>query len=373
MIDDKSLDFFRQLSESFGPSGFERDPARLLKGYVEQYCDKMATDKLGSLLFSKKGSSESPVVLLPGHLDEVGFLVAGISKEGFLMFSPVGGWFDQVLLAQRVVVRTSKGLLPGIVASKPPHILPQEERDKVVKQEKMYIDIGASTKEEAQEMGVRIGDPVVPDSSFSTIERPTVEEGARKGETILAMGKAFDERVGVLIAAEVVRRLSEGGIEHPNTVVGAGTVQEEVGLRGARTAAWLTKPDVCLTLDVDIAQDIPGIDPDKVLVKTGKGPSILTFDASMVPNQALKELVISTAEEANIPYQLSHMRRGGTDAGVIHLAYAGCPSLVLGIPTRHIHSHVGILSLEDVDNLINLLVAVIKKLDAKTVESFTAL
>jgi putative aminopeptidase FrvX len=155
--------------------------------------------------------------------------------------------------------------------------------------------------------------------------------------------------------------------------MGAGTVQEEVGLRGARTTAWLANADVCLTLEVDIAQDIPGIEPERALVRMGKGPSLLTFDSSMVPNQPLKELVIQTAREQGIPCQLSLMARGGTDAGVIHVTRVGCPSVVLGVPTRHIHSHVGILSLDDVAGLIDLVVALVQRLDHATVAALTAL
>ncbi len=373
MLRSSSLSFLGRFSDAFGPSGFERDAALLLKDYVSPYCDGVTTDKLGSVLFTKRGSSQAPVVLLPGHIDEVGFVVSGISKEGFLAFTTVGGWFDQVLLAQRVTVRTEKGLLPGVVSSKPPHILPPEEREKVVKLDKMYIDIGASSKEEALEMGVRVGDPVVPESGFTTIRKPVIEEGTVKGEATLAMGKAFDDRIGAFVAAEVVRRLAEERIDHPNTVVGAGTVQEEVGLRGARTTAWLADPDVCLTLEVDIAQDIPGVEADRALVKMGSGPSLLTFDSSMVPNQALKELVIATAREQGIPLQLSLMPRGGTDAGMIHLTRVGCPSVVLGVPTRHIHSHVGILHLDDVERLIDLVVALVRRLDESTVRGLTSL
>ncbi len=372
MLRKESVGFLRRLCDSFGPSGFEREPAKLLKEYVEPFSDELKTDKLGSLLFTKRGTCNGPVVLIPGHIDEVGFVISGISKEGFLLFCPVGGWFDQVLLAQRVLVKTNKGILSGVVSSKPPHILSPEERSKVVKQEKMFIDIGASNKDEVDEMGVRIGDPVIPDSKFSVIEKPILEDGKKIGSTSIAMGKAFDDRIGAFMAAEVVRRLTEENIDHPNTVIGAGTVQEEIGLRGARTTGWLADPDVCLTLEVDISQDIPGIEPDKVLVKMGEGPTVLTFDSSMVPNQELKELVIRTAEESGIPLQLSHMRRGGTDAGMIHVARTGCPSIVLAIATRHIHSHVGLLNLEDVENLINLVVELVKRLDEKTVAGFTA-
>ncbi|MCU0611782.1 MAG: M42 family metallopeptidase [Candidatus Eisenbacteria bacterium] len=373
MLSNESVEFLRRLSDAFGPSGFEREPGRILRDYVAPYCDQVTTDKLGSILFSKRGLADSPVVLLPGHVDEVGFVIAGISKEGFLAFTTVGGWFDQVLLAQRVTIRTAKGQLLGVVSSKPPHILPPEERDKVVKYDRMFIDIGASSREEAVEMGVRIGDPVVPDSRFETIEKPVIENGSVKGLSTLAMGKAFDDRIGAFVAAEVIRRLAVEKLEHRNTVMGAGTVQEEVGLRGARTTAWLANPDVCLTLEVDIAQDIPGIEPERALVRMGKGPSLLTFDSSMVPNQPLKELVIQTAREQGIPCQLSLMARGGTDAGVIHVTRVGCPSVVLGVPTRHIHSHVGILSLDDVAGLIDLVVALVQRLDHAAVAALTAL
>jgi putative aminopeptidase FrvX len=371
-----ALEFLRRLSDGFGPSGFEREVVKIVKDYVAPFADEITFDKLGSLHFSAKGPKGGPVVLLPGHVDEVGFVVSGINALGFLTFNPLGGWFDQVLLGQRVKVRTTKGLLPGIIAAKPPHIMNAEERTKVVTKEKMFIDLGCSNEREAREMGVRIGDPVVPDSAFSTIEKTVfrkegVGEEKNLGRTTLACGKGFDDRVGAFIAAETVRRLKQ--IPHPNTVIGAATVQEEVGLRGARTSAALAAPDVCITLEVDIAGDAPGIESHEAPSKMGLGPSLVTYDGSMIPNQPLKELVIRTAEECHIPLQLSQMRGGGTDAGAIHVHNVGCPSVVLSVPTRHIHAHAGILSLEDVDYAITLLVEVCKRLDAKTVESFTAI
>jgi putative aminopeptidase FrvX len=371
----KALDFLKRLSESFGPSGFETEPLRVVKQYVEPFADEIKNDRLGSLHFSARGA-RGPVVILPGHVDEVGFIISGINAQGFLTFNTIGGWFDQVLLGQRVRIRTPRGLVFGIIASKPPHILPPEERAKVVAKEKMFIDIGCSNEREAKEMGVRIGDPVVPDSPFSTFEKSVFRkmDGEEKnvGKTTLACGKAFDDRVGAFIAAEVVRHIKEKKIVHPNTVIGAATVQEEVGLRGARTSAFLAQPDVCITLEVDIAGDVPGIEPHEAPSRMGLGPSLVTYDASLIPNQALKELIIATAEERKIPCQLSQMRGGGTDGGAIHQANAGCPAVVLGVPMRHIHSHVGILSLEDIDNAVTLVTEVVCRLDSKTVESFTA-
>ncbi len=373
LIDQQALKFLEELTNSFGPSGFEREPARIVKQYMNKYADSMNTDKLGSLMFTKKGSAESPVILLPGHVDEVGFIVSNVNKNGFLSFNPLGGWFDQVLLGQRVWIRTEDNIIPGIIASKPPHLLPADERSKVVVKQKMFIDIGAANEEEARAMGVRTGNPIVPDSVFSTMTKKVFKDGKRKGTDTLAIGKAFDDRIGAFIACEVIRTLSEKGIKHPNTVVGAATTMEEVGLRGARTAAYVSKPDVCITLEVDIAGDVPGIEPNEAPTKMGAGVAITTYDSSMIPNQGLLEFVISTAEKSKIPYQLSGMAGGGTDAGMVHMVRAGCPSLVMGVPTRHIHSHVGILSLSDTEAAIKLIVELVKKLDKKTVDGFTAL
>ncbi|TET30471.1 M42 family peptidase [Candidatus Aerophobetes bacterium] len=369
----KSLQFLERLCNAFGPAGFEREPIKITREYIKSYVDEITYDKLGSLVFKKMGQSRTPVVLLPGHVDEIGFVISGINESGYLTFNTLGGWFSQVLLGQRVKIRTNKGEMEGIIAAKPPHLLPREQREKVVTKDKMFIDIGCANLDEAKEMGVRIGDPAVPDSRFSLMEKVVFKEGKKKGKVKLAIGKAFDDRIGVFVAAEVIRILFEERIEHPNTVLGAATTQEEVGLRGARTTAYVAKPDVCITLEVDISGDVPGIKPHQAPAKMGRGPSILTFDATMIPNQPLKETVIGVAEENKIPYQLSQTSRGGTDAGAIHIHGVGCPSLVVGVPTRHIHSHAGILSLEDVENCIKLIIEVVKKLDEKTVDEFTSI
>ncbi|MDA4136139.1 MAG: M42 family metallopeptidase [Thaumarchaeota archaeon] len=362
-VDADSFALLKSLSESFGPSGFERETASIVKEAGKKYSDEVSFDKLGSVVFKKRGKSDSPRILLAGHMDEVGFVVSGIEKEsGYLTFSPLGGWFDQVLLGHRVTVRTKKGDVTGIIASKPPHLLSADERDKVVKLDSMFIDIGATSKEVAEkEFGVRIGDPVAPLSEFIEV----------KGKTVV-MGKAFDDRIGTFVGLEVLKRLRVEKVQHPNTVFVAGTVQEEVGLRGAQTVANLISPDVAIALEVDIAGDVPGIRPQEAPTRMGKGVSILMFDTSMIPNQALKAFVIETAEKERIPHQLS-MVKGGTDAGRFHMNATGCPSIVLGVPTRHIHSHSAVADLSDVDSAIRLVVALIKRLDAKTVESFTRL
>ncbi|MBN1867647.1 M42 family metallopeptidase [Candidatus Sumerlaeota bacterium] len=370
-MDDSSLKFLENLCNACGPTGFEREPALVARRRVEKYCDEVSGDKLGSLLFRKTGARRKPVVLLPGHSDEIGFIVSGVSKEGFLHFNPLGGWPDQVLLAQRVAVMTRKGRVSGVIAAKPPHLMTEEERKQLVPLRKMFIDIGCSNPDEVREMGVRVGDAVVPESRFSTFVKPVFKDGKKTGEATLAMGRAFDNRAGLFVAVEAVRRLALKKIPHPNTVVAAATTQEEVGVRGATTTGYKVDPDVCIVLDVDIAGDVPGIAEHEAAARLGAGVSICTFDRSLIPNQALKELVISVAEKEKVPYVLTSMWGGGTDGGAIHKTREGCPTIYLGIATRHIHSHVGILDLADLERCVDLLIAVVRRLDGKTVASLT--
>ena len=283
-------------------------------------------------------------------------MVTSISKEGFLRFQSVGGWWEQVMLAQRVIVKTSKGDLPGVIGSKPPHILPPDERKKIVEKKDMFIDVGALSQEEAREtFGIRPGDPIIPDSSFRVMANPK-----------LLMAKAWDCRAGVAMFIEVIKRLANE--RHPNTIYGVGSVQEEVGLRGATTSSNYISPDIGFAVEVDIAGDTPGIKEEEALAKLGKGPSILLYDASMIPHVKLRDFVIETARQESIPLQLTSMAGGGTDAGRIHIHGRGVPSLVIGVPTRYIHSHQGIIHRDDYENAVKLMVAVVKRLDAITVQ-----
>lgn len=361
MLNNESLQFMKELMEEFGPSGFERSVSILCKKFMEPYFDRIIADRIGSLTFVSAGSADRPRVLLAGHVDEVGLIISSITDEGYLTFNPLGGWWSQVLLGQRVIIRTRQGDILGVIAARPPHILPEEERKKVVELKDMFIDIGATSKEEAEATSVKIGDPVVPWSPFSLLQDGRV-----------AMGKAFDDRIGAFILMETIKRIKEQGISHPNTVYGAITVQEEVGLRGAQTVSHVVDPDVALVLEVDIAGDVPGIKPQEAATRMGRGPGLVTFDRSMIPNPSLKEFIVNVAKQAQIPLQLSQMYGGGTDAGRIHLHKSGCPAAVITVPTRHIHSHVGLLSLKDTENAIRLTIELIKRLDLKTVEEFTS-
>ena len=354
-MDKPSLAMLKELTEATGLPGYEGDiraiVARRVKGL-----GTVSADNLGSIICAKKGSAASPRIMVPGHMDEIGFVVGGINDEGFLRFSPLGGWWDQVLLAQRVVVTSRKGDHVGVIGSKPPHALDPEERNKPVKRQDMFIDIGAKDKKEATgKLGVRIGDPVVPICPFTPMANKK-----------LLMGKAFDDRVGVAIAIDVLRKLK--GVKHPNTVYAAGTVQEEVGTRGAKTAADAVNPDVAIVVDVGLASDTPGWKgEDKEKGTLGKGPQICFLDGGMIPNLRLRDFFVDLAEEKKIPYQISMLERGATDGRPIHLHGIGVPTVYIGIATRYIHSHAGILHADDYDNAVRLITEAVKRLDAKTV------
>ena len=349
---DRTLDFLKELVDAHGAPGFEDDVAKVMQKHMKGV-GEFSKDRLGSFICEKKGDSKGPKVMLAGHLDEVGFMVRSITKEGFIKFLPLGGWWGHVVLGQRLIIRTRKGDILGVVGSKPPHELREEDRKRVLEIKDMYIDVGAASDWDVQKkLDIRPGDPIVPDSAFAVMANPN-----------LLLAKAWDNRIGCALAAETARRLV--GQKHPNTVYAVATVQEEVGLRGAKTSASKIRPDVGIALDVGIAHDTPGTEGDE---KLGGGPLIVIYDASSIPNRRLRDLVIDTAKANKIPLQFEAVERGGTDAGRIHLSGEGVPTLSMGVAARYIHSHISIIDRRDYEATVKLLVAVVKQLDRKTVE-----
>lgn len=354
----EKLTMFKELTEAKGISGNEKEAREVMKKYIEPYATEVFKDHLGSLIAKKVGQEDGPKVMVAGHLDEIGLMVTRIDDNGFLYFQTIGGWWSQVMLAQRVTVCTQKGDIVGVIGSKPPHIMPAEARRKPYEIKDMFIDIGATSKEEAESFGVRPGDSVVPYFEFQPM----------KNEKLL-LAKAWDNRVGCAIAIEVLKQLKDA--DHPNVVYGVGTVQEEVGLRGAKTSTNMIEPDIGIAVDTGIAGDTPGISPNDADSKIGKGPQIIIYDASMVSHKGLRDFVIKTADDNNIPYQYASIAAGGTDSGSIHLTANGVPALSIGIATRYIHSHAGIIHEDDFDNAVKLIVEVIKQLDKDTVHKIT--
>ncbi|MDR5683858.1 MAG: M42 family metallopeptidase [Armatimonadota bacterium] len=353
-----TMQMLREITEAPGVPGFEEPVRQVMHKYLSPL-GEILHDRLGSIVARKEGSAAQPKVIVAGHMDEIGFLVTRITDEGYVKFQTLGGWWSQVMLAQRVQVLTRRGPVLGVIGSKPPHILQEEERKKAVEIKDLYIDVGASDREEAQRFGIRPGDPIVPTTPFTVMRNDR-----------LLMAKAWDNRFGCAAMIEILRALQD--IDHPNTVYGVGNVQEEVGLRGAQTTAHLVQPDIGIALDTGIAGDTPGIKPDEAQGKLGRGPVIFLYDGSMIPHVRLRDLVIEIAESEGIPYQFDHVARGGTDAGKIHVFGTGVPSIVIGAPVRYIHSHNAILHRDDFDNAVRLCVALIQRLDRATVERIAA-
>lgn len=355
---DETITMLKRLTDAKGVPGNEGEVRELMREYMTPYANEVTVDGIGSLIAKKVGKEDGPKIVVSGHLDEVGFMVTRIDSKGFLWFQPLGGWWSQVLLAQRVTIVTQKGDLTGIIGSKPPHILTAEARKKPVDLKDMFIDIGASSAKEAEEWGVRPGDMVVPYFEFTVMNNEK-----------LLLAKAWDNRIGCAIAIDVLKQLD--GMDHPNIVYGVGAVQEEVGFRGAKTSTFAIKPDIGFAVDVGTAGDTPGVSDQESQGKLGNGPQIILFDASMISHKGLRDLVVQTAEEFSIPYQYESIPGGGTDAGAIHLTANGVPALAITISTRYIHSHAAMLHRDDYENTVKLLVEVIKKLDRETVDTLT--
>jgi endoglucanase len=351
---DKTEILLKELTEAHGVPGYESDIREVISKYLK-HLGAISKDNMGSLICKKSGKSTEPKVMLAGHMDEIGFMVKHISSDGFIRFTTLGGWWDHVLLGQRVVLKTHKGDVLGVIGAKPPHLLSQEERTKLLQRKSMHIDIGSTSEKDIEKAGVRVGDPIVPVSEFSILANPRTY-----------MSKAFDDRVGCAVVIKALETLPAGS--HPNTLYGVATVQEEVGVRGASTSVEMVSPDVAIILESDIAGDVPGIKPDESSTRLNGGPSLLLYDSRMIPNLKLRDLVVDTAKKSKIPLQFTTMEGGATDGSVIHLHKNGVPTVVLGVPTRHIHSHNAIIHRNDFDNTVKLLKAVVGRLDKKKVD-----
>ena len=340
-------ELLKKLSNAPGVSGFENEVRDLMTGELNEYVDEISIDNMGNLIAIKKGDPGNKKVMLAAHMDEIGLMVRFIDKKGFIKFSKIGGINDQMLLNQTVYIQSAKGNVTGVIGSKPPHKMKAAERKKILEFEDMFIDIGASSKDDALKR-VNIGDPIIIQQEFKELDNN------------LVMGKALDNRVGCAILIEVLKQ-----VESEATLYGVGTVQEEVGLKGAKTSAFGINPDMAFALDVTISGDHPGIKEEDAPSQAGKGPAIILTDASgrgLITHPQVKELLISTAEEEGIPYQLEVSDGGTTDATSIHLTREGIPTGVISPASRYIHTPVSVVNLDDVENVVKLILAVLKRI-----------
>jgi putative aminopeptidase FrvX len=332
-------DLLERLSNAHGASGYEGNVRQIIEEEVKPYVDEVKTDKMGNLIATKRGGA--PAVMLAAHMDEIALMIKYVDDKGFVYFTKSGGWFDQTLLNQRMIVHTEMGKLYGVIGSKPPHVMKEEDKNKPIKAEDMFIDVGATSREDAGKMGVKIGTPLTLDTEFKPLGNDRVT------------GKAFDNRAGCAMLIWGLREMKD----IKATVYAVFTVQEEVGLKGAKTSAFGLNPDVALATDVSYTGDHPGIEKKQSAIEIGKGPSITVSDAEgrgiIVPEIVLRWLK-EAAESNNIPYQLEVGAGGTTDASAIHLTRDGIPSGVISPPTRYIHSPVSVLSMSDLENSAKL-------------------
>ena len=338
-------DNLERLSNACGVAGRETEVRDLVAELLKSYTDEVVVDKLENIIAIKKGKKNQPKIMLAAHMDEVGLMVKHITKEGFIKFTKMGGIDDRILLAQKVNVYTDKGTLPGVIGSKPPHIQKEEERKKIVAYDELFIDVGAENREDAQQMGIKIGDAVGFEGKYTKLYKDIV------------MGKAFDNRAGCAVMIETLKQLEKTDC----TVYAVGTVQEEVGLRGAATAAFGIEPDVALALDVTVAGDVPGVREFDTSVKMGRGPALTVTDSGLITHPKVLRWLLDTASENKIPYQLETGLMGTTDAARISLTKQGVPSGTISVPTRYIHSPLGLISLKDAENAVKLAVAAIRR------------
>lgn len=349
----ETLELFRMLTELPGAPGNEYQVRAFMREQLAPHADEMIQDGLGGIFGVRHGEENQPKIMVAGHMDEVGFMVTGITANGMVRFQPLGGWWNQVLLAQRVQIITNTNVIAGVIGSIPPHLLSDAERAKPMDIKNMLIDVGADNKADAESFGLVPGQQIVPICPFTPMANPKK-----------IMAKAWDNRYGCGLAIELLKEVKNDRL--PNTLYSGATVMEEVGLRGAQTAARMIDPDLFFALDASPANDASG--DKKEFGQLGQGTLLRIMDRSMVTHRGLREFILDMAETHNVPYQY-FVSQGGTDAGQVHVANEGVPSAVIGICSRYIHTAASIIHTDDYAAAKELIVHLVKACDRTTVET----
>jgi len=337
-------ELLRKLSDAHGVSGCEGSIRDIIRAEVAGSVDEIREDSMGNLIAVKRGDDFS--IMLAAHMDEIGLMVQYIDEKGFIRVVPIGGWFGPVLYTQRVILHGKNGPVMGVLGAKPPHMLKEEERKKEIKIEDMFVDVGAASEDEVKSLGIEIGTPITIDREFTDLAGNRVT------------GKALDNRVGVAMLIRALQRM-----ESPHTVYAVFTVQEEVGLKGAKVSAYSLNPDCAIATDVTIPGDHPGIEKKDASVEMGRGPVVSIVNASgrgLISDPRMVAWLRETAGRKKIPCQVEVGTGGNTDATIIHLERGGIPSVPLSIAARYIHSPVEVVDIGDIEAAINLLVEALK-------------
>jgi putative aminopeptidase FrvX len=349
---DRIVTLLEELTNAPGAPGFEDSVRHLMVNHMKPLATKISYDGLGSMI-AQQGTS-GPRIMIDAHMDELGGVVRRITPAGFLTMQMLGGWFDQALVDQRWTIIGAKGPIHAVTGIRDIHIAAPEERTKVFPRETIFLDIGAKSDAEVHAMGINVGDQVVPDAPF------TVMNG-----TSNYLAKAWDDRIGLAVLIEVMRRFEH--TPHPNTVYYASTVQEEIGLRGGQTSASIVKPDIGIALEAGVVKDVPGVQPEEAQEVLGGGPGLFLYDASALPSRKLVAFVKETAAAGSIPLQLDFITGYGEDGATMQKTDGGVPIVNLVVPVRYTHAHNGIINRADFDRMVDLVAAMVAKLDAATV------
>lgn len=334
------------LTNIHGTSGYEIGIRKMMMGEMEKIADEVRIDTLGNVIATKRGAT--PSVMIAAHMDEIGLMIKSIDKKGYLRFLKLGGWYDATLLNRRVILHGNKGDVAGVIGSKPPHKMKEEERKLAVSADDMFIDIGAANKQEVEKAGISVGTTATLDVELKALLNNRVT------------GKALDDRIGIAMMIEAVRRTKSRA-----TIYAVGTVQEEVGLKGAKTSAYGVSPDLAIVCEVTHATDYPGMNEKDSPVAMGKGPVITIADASgrgLITSPHVFRWLEKIAKKEYIPFQIEVSDGGTTDATAIHLTKAGIPSAIISIPTRYMHSGTEVASFKDLEGGIVLLARALENL-----------
>jgi putative aminopeptidase FrvX len=350
--EDATIRLLQQLSEAPGPPGAEGAVRAIMVPMMQPLATKLSYGGMGSVV-AQVGTT-GPRIMVDAHMDELGGMVRRIAPNGTLTMQMLGGWLDQALVDQRWIILGSKGPVHAATGIRDIHVLPAEDRSKVFPRDSLFLDIGAKDAAEAAAMGVEPGDPVVPDSPFLVLNG-----------TQNYLGKAWDDRIGCAVLLETMQRLAK--LPHPNQIFFVATTQEEIGLRGAKAAADVVKPDVGLAIEGGITGDVYLGHPEETQVKLGAGPGIFLYDTSALPNRKLVTLVQKTAAAKGIPLKEDLVQGYGDDSSAIQESNGGVPTLNFVVPVRYTHAHNGIVNRGDFDRMVELMVAVLQQMDAKTV------
>lgn len=332
----------KELTEIMSASGDEKEIREKIKSIVEPYVDNVYVDKMGNLITCKKGKKDKPKIMLAAHMDEVGLMVKSVNEDGTLSFSPVGGVDNRILVSKTVKVGEKK--INGVIGAKPIHLQKREEQQRPLDYDSLYIDIGATSKEEALKH-VSLGDYIYFDSNFEILGNDYVK------------AKALDDRIGCNVLIEVLKN------EYEYPICVAFTVQEEVGLRGAGVAAYNVEPDFAIVVEGTVAADVSDSVPHLVSTELGKGPAISLMDRTALYDKKVIDKIVKIAEENKVPYQFRRIASGGNDAGKIHLTKGGIKTVAISVPCRYIHSFNSVAKLSDFENTVKLVDLVIKNIE----------